>query len=95
MIHAAEAGRAGLEPDRCRPKERGWTQPYHAMEGLHCLHQRGIGVIIDWVPAHFPKGQAGGPGLALARRNRNQKGAGAVTKTYTPALLSIRMEIIL
>jgi len=28
--------------------------PQEFMELIDCLHQRGIGVILDWVPSHFP-----------------------------------------
>ena len=34
--------------------------------------QAGLGVIMDWAPAHFPETDTGGPGLALmARRCTN------------------------
>ncbi|HTX34905.1 MAG TPA: 1,4-alpha-glucan branching protein GlgB [Bryobacteraceae bacterium] len=33
--------------------------PADCMYLVDCLHQRGIGVILDWPPAHFPEGEAG------------------------------------
>jgi 1,4-alpha-glucan branching enzyme len=32
-----------------------WGRPDEFREFVDCLHQEGLGVILDWVPAHFPK----------------------------------------
>lgn len=33
--------------------------PHDFMQFVDCCHQNGIGLIVDWVPAHFPKDAAG------------------------------------
>ena len=36
-----------------------YGEPKYLMEFVDRMHQAGIGVILDWVPAHFPKDAAG------------------------------------
>ncbi len=36
-----------------------YGEPKYLMEFVDKMHQAGIGVILDWVPAHFPKDAAG------------------------------------
>ncbi|MGH7882298.1 MAG: 1,4-alpha-glucan branching protein GlgB [Candidatus Dormibacteraceae bacterium] len=51
--------------------------PQQLMELIDHLHQRGIGVILDWVPAHFPADQhslAGFDGTAIYEHPDPQRG---------------------
>ena len=45
-----------------RARRRAFGSPDDLREFVDRLHQRGIGVILDWVPAHFPRDEC-----ALAR----------------------------
>jgi len=36
-----------------------YGSPQDLMYLIDCLHQRGVGVILDWVPSHFPNDQHG------------------------------------
>jgi 1,4-alpha-glucan branching enzyme len=36
-----------------------YGEPEDLMHLVDCLHQRGIGVILDWVPSHFPNDEYG------------------------------------
>ena len=42
---------------------------------VDALHQRGIGVIVDWVPAHFPEGRLGAGPLRRHRAVRARRPA--------------------
>ena len=62
--HGAPVQRVvGLPGDRrTSPRRRVFGSPDDLREFIDRLHQRGIGVILDWVPAHFPRDE-----FALAR----------------------------
>ena len=44
---------------RAAARRLGLRTPDHFMELVDVLHQAGVGVILDWVPSHFPSDEHG------------------------------------
>ena len=62
----------GLSGDRLFCAHCRFGSPQDFMYFVDSCHQAGIGVIIDWVPAHFPK-DAHGLASSMGRRSTSTK----------------------